>query len=1090
MRYGEEGRLPKRKEDEIMKDRRRKPGEIASFRQKCDYPNDAASLPGGGAQKLIDELKLFRTLIDQSNDAIMVVDPETLRFLDANEKAYTSLDYSREKFLTLTIPDIDPDFGYSSFEEITRELRESGFTIIEKNFSRKDGSTFPVEINVKHVCLDREYLIAVARDITERKQEEERILRVSSQNEAILEAVPDIIMEVDINRVYTWANQAGLAFFGDDVVGKEANFYFEGEQDTYHVVNPLFVGKDDFVYVESWQRRQDGEKRLLAWWCRILKDRKGDVIGALSSAQDITERKRIEEALRESEVHFRTLADSGQALIWTSNLDKKCDYFNQPWLNFTGRTLEQELGDGWAEGVHPGDLQRCFDIYTAAFDHREKFSMEYRILHASGEYRWIQDDGAPRYNSKGEFIGYIGHCLDITERKQDEEKIRLEEARLESLLKINQYPAENIQQLLDFALDEAISLTDSKIGYVYFYDENKKEFTLNTWSKEVMKECSVVQSQTVYHLEKTGLWGEAVRQKRPIVVNDFAAPNPLKKGLPQGHAMLSKYLTVPIISENHIVAVVGVANKQDDYNDSDIRQLNLMMDAVWKIVQQKRAEETLRESESKYRLLIEHSSDLIWNLDTTGIFTYASPSWERVTGYAPSSIIGKSFMIIVNTEFSSIFPQFIQEIVQSRSTIFVPEYQVLHADETWHWHAASVSPVFGTEDQLISVVGVSRDITEQKQAEEIIRINEARLRRAELASKSGNWELHLNSGEIIASEGAVKLYGFNERVLGYDQVKKIPLPEYRPLLDAALTGLIENDKTYDIEYKIRTADTAEIKDIHSIAIFDKEKKIIFGIIQDITERKRTEEALKESEARLKELNATKDKFFSIVAHDLKSPFNSIIGFSELLGGLVQKKDYEGIKEYASIIQNSSQKVMDLLLNLLEWSRSQTGRMEFNPEYIEISALINNIAELLFDSAQQKPVTVSLNLQHNLVAFADKAMVSTILRNLVSNAIKFTPSGGKITVSTKKAQDDLIISVTDNGVGIKKEDIEKLFRLDENHSTLGTQNEKGTGLGLILCKEFAEKHGGKIWVESEFGKGSTFYLSIPQPMKKNIIAENN
>jgi PAS domain S-box-containing protein len=135
--------------------------------------------------------------------------------------------------------------------------------------------------------------------------------------------------------------------------------------------------------------------------------------------------KEISNKLIESENHFRTLADSGQALIWTSALDKKCNYFNQPWLDFTGRSLEQELGDGWLEGVHPNDLQRCIKIYVNAFDRREKFSMDYRIRHKSGEYRWIQDDGTPRYNSKQEFIGYIGHCLDISERKKAEESLKL-----------------------------------------------------------------------------------------------------------------------------------------------------------------------------------------------------------------------------------------------------------------------------------------------------------------------------------------------------------------------------------------------------------------------------------------------------------------------------------------------------------------------------------------------------------------------------------------------------------------------------------------------------------------------------------------
>jgi GAF domain-containing protein len=183
---------------------------------------------------------------------------------------------------------------------------------------------------------------------------------------------------------------------------------------------------------------------------------------------------------------------------------------------------------------------------------------------------------------------------DITERKKMEEDIERNEARLESLLRLSQRRAGSIQEILDFALEEAICLTSSKIGYIYYYDETKKEFTLNSWSKEVMNQCSIVEQQTVYQLEKTGIWGEAVRQAKPIVVNDFHAPDPLKKGYPEGHSPLHRFMTVPVVVEGRIVGVVGVANKKSDYNDTDVRQLTLLLDSAWRIAERKRVEENLR----------------------------------------------------------------------------------------------------------------------------------------------------------------------------------------------------------------------------------------------------------------------------------------------------------------------------------------------------------------------------------------------------------------------------------------------------------------------------------------------------------------
>jgi len=172
---------------------------------------------------------------------------------------------------------------------------------------------------------------------------------------------------------------------------------------------------------------------------------------------------------------------------------------------------------------------------------------------------------------------------DITAVKNAQAKIVQSESRLMSLVSILQHESKNIQEFLDYSLNELISLTESKLGYIYFYDEAKQQFELNTWSKEVMKECEVAEPQTIYCLEKTGLWGEAVRQRKAIIDNDFQQSSPEKKGYPEGHVHLKRFLTIPVIHKGKIVAVAGVAIKKNEYDQTDVLQMTLMMDAVWKV---------------------------------------------------------------------------------------------------------------------------------------------------------------------------------------------------------------------------------------------------------------------------------------------------------------------------------------------------------------------------------------------------------------------------------------------------------------------------------------------------------------------------
>lgn len=238
------------------------------------------------------------------------------------------------------------------------------------------------------------------------------------------------------------------------------------------------------------------------------------------------------------------------------------------------------------------------------------------------------------------------------------------------------------------------------------------------------------------------------------------------------------------------------------------------------------------------------------------------------------------------------------------------------------------------------------------------------------------------------------------------------------------------------------------------------------------------EKAEENEIQLRELNATKDKLFSIIAHDLRSPFNSILGFSELLIENVKKNEAAETEEFLSIINLLAKNTLVLLDNLLIWANSQTGQINFKPEKLILSSIIQNILDISISNAKIKNISLSYMQSGDIEVYADKNMLETVLRNLISNAIKFTKPGGKIKVFAISEQNQAEISISDNGVGMNDETRKKLFKISENIPSVGTAEEKGSGLGLVLCKEFVEKLGGNVWVESEKGKGSDFKFTLP------------
>lgn len=341
--------------------------------------------------------------------------------------------------------------------------------------------------------------------------------------------------------------------------------------------------------------------------------------------------------------------------------------------------------------------------------------------------------------------------------------------------------------------------------------------------------------------------------------------------------------------------------------------------------------------------------------------------------------------------------------------------------------------------------------------------------------------LDSNGIQHYVSESCERILGYKpEELINISVIEKMVHPEDQEKTIAGFTDILENSTNGGTQYRHRHKNGGWVY-LEAFGTNQIENPLIKSVVlnvRDISERKKAEKELKKSKARLMEANATKDRFFSIIGHDLKSPFNSILGFSEILVNRINKKDYHDIENYAKVINDSSHRAMNLLTNLLEWSRTQTGKIKFNPVHFEFADAINEVVELSNDSAQQKSIFISKKIPNDIHVVADKAMVKTILRNLISNAIKYTNPGGEIIISTHQKEKELIVIVTDNGVGIKKENIDKLFRIDFNYSSLGTNKETGTGLGLLLCKEFIEMHGGKIWAESNEVNGCTFNFTLP------------
>ena len=489
------------------------------------------------------------------------------------------------------------------------------------------------------------------------------------------------------------------------------------------------------------------------------------------------------------------------------------------------------------------------------------------------------------------------------------------------------------------------------------------------------------------------------------------------------------------------------------------------------------------------------ASVVITNLQ--GEIEYVNPKFSTVTGYSFEEAKGQNPRILKSgSQSDEVYKDMWIKI--SAGLEWQGEFHNRTKDGTLYWESASISPIVGENGKVTHFLAVKEDITRRKEAEAEVEKSRAELRAIYDSAPVMMAVIDRQRNLVYANSAFTAFTGVPEKELiggracgvfgcinSFDNAKGCGFgPECSNCgLLKAIEDTFETGRTNkDVEYHTTLVTRAGIKDIWLLGatapiVFADKQLLLLNFI-DISDRRKAEAEILEKNAALSELNATKDRFFSIIAHDLRSPFSGILGFSELMLEQIQVKDYNGIEQYASNILKSSRRMMDLLTNLLEWARSQTGRIKFVPVDIDLESFIKEIVSIFDETSAKKSVTILTEIPHGLQISADAHMIGTVIRNLISNAVKFSTRGGEIVVNASDAPSEVVISVKDNGIAIEKSRLTKLFNPETNRATPGTDHEMGTGLGLILCKEFVEKHGGKIWAESPEREGTIFSFTLP------------
>ena len=842
---------------------------------------------------------------------------------------------------------------------------------------------------------------------------------------------------VNINRlsdgVYFEINEGFTrltGFTADEVIGRSSlpgdlNIWVNKE-DRDRLINEL--GKNgEVINLEAQFRFKDGTERTGLMSARVIEIDGEKYI--LSISRDISDRKNIERALKINEEKYRLLLDLAPDSFFQGDSRGNLILVNNKAIELTGYSKEELLKMNLKE-LFPEDIINAKPLRYDLLTRGETIRNERLILRKDG--RKIPIEMSSKQMPDGTFESFM---RDISDNIIAETKLVESEKRYKQLFN---------------KVDDAILIIgegkfiDCNGATVRMLRYNNKEELLNTHPSDLSPE---IQPDGKLSFEKA---------------NEMMAIA-MEKGSHR-FEWCHKKADGELFDVEVLLTVV-------DYNKD-----NKMIHTVWRdITEQKRSEKALRESEERYRELVEKMPDGVYKSSHEGKFLEINSAMVEMLGYA-----NKEELYAIDIKSDLYFQ------VEDRESAALEEkleemavFRLKKKDGSEIWVEDHGRHVLDDKGKVLYHEGIMRDVTERKLAVDALQESGERFRKIFESNSAAIAIIGVDTTILMVNDAYCQISGYTrEEVVGMSWTKQIPpgdLERMKEYNRKRLSNIPGVPSKYDFKFYKKNG---EIRDgLLSVSLMPNRKEIITSFI-DITDRRDYERQLHRFMDELKIANAAKDKFFSIISHDLKNPFHSLSSALKLMLDDETPLTEDEKHHFLISMLNTSEKAYSLLENLLLWSRSQMDSMEFKPEIIDFYEIAIEHKEMYKNSALQKRISLVSNCTENLFVYADRNMIATVMRNLTSNAIKFTRENGLIEINAVTVANEIEVSVTDNGIGIRESDLDKLFRIDQSFSTRGTNNENGTGLGLVLCKEFIEKNKGKISIESKINEGTRVVFTLP------------